>query len=284
MEPAVIDKRVGLDSWMEITDPKERRRHQNRLHQRTWRQRQTAQRGYKAEKAMPGMHVMRLGKASRPKGETFPLPTSVPVQPCSQDRRPPISTQILHGFIRNRTKDCSFAAVLVSRAFPLSADHRLITLVQYNVVRGLFTNISILSLHGHLRADCEYGLNIAPLPYPPTSRRPATFEPTHVQLTVNHAVWIDIVPSPQLRDSLILHQGHYDGDDLCNDLVGGLYDGFDEVEVRGMMLWAEPWVEDSWEMSEGFVKKWVFLLQGCSHMMEATNRWREGRGEDRLSW
>lgn len=85
-----------------------------------------------------------------------------------------------------------------------------------------------------------------------------------------------------MRDNLILNAGKIDEDDLCCDLVGGLYEGFNEVEQRGIMVWGEPWREDGWEVSEGFVKKWGFMLRGCGELVEATNRWRARRGEAAL--
>jgi len=91
-----------------------------------------------------------------------------------------------------------------------------------------------------------------------------------------------IVPFPAMRDNLILNDGKFDEDDLCCDLVGGLYEGFNDVESRGIMVWGEPWSADGWEVSEGFAKKWGFLLKGCGDLIEATNRWRQRRGESRL--
>jgi hypothetical protein len=64
--------------------------------------------------------------------------------------------------------------------------------------------------------------------------------------------------------------------------MGGMYDGLSEVESRGMILWREPWSGDGWELSEGFVRKWEFLLKGCGNLMGSTNRWREARGEQKL--
>jgi len=93
---------------------------------------------------------------------------------------------------------------------------------------------------------------------------------------------IGIVPFPAMRDNLILNAGTFDEDDLCCDLVGGLYEGFNDVERRGIMVWGEPWSVDGWELSEGFIKKWGFLLKGCVDLIEATNRWRARRGESIL--
>jgi hypothetical protein len=71
-------------------------------------------------------------------------------------------------------------------------------------------------------------------------------------------------------------------DELSADVYGGLFEGFSDLEAQGLLLWGDPWRQDSWELTEGFIKKWGFLLKGCVELVEATNRWRESRGEDRL--
>jgi len=74
-------------------------------------------------------------------------------------------------------------------------------------------------------------------------------------------------------------QEDWDSDALCNDVCGGLYSGIDECESRGLLVWGEPWEVGSWEVSEGFARKWGTLLKGCDEMMRGTNKWREARGE-----
>lgn len=103
-----------------------------------------------------------------------------------------------------------------------------------------------------------------------------------------HADWIDLFPSPEGRDRLIRAAGAFDEDELWDDCSGGLYEGFpdDEVERRGMIAWSPPWDITGWEMSEGFLRKWGWLLKGVPGPLEATNRWRKERGEEPLvdSW
>jgi hypothetical protein len=65
-------------------------------------------------------------------------------------------------------------------------------------------------------------------------------------------------------------------------MVGGLYEGFNDLELRGIMVWSDPWHPDGWEVTEGFARKWGFLLKGCGELIEASNRWRAMRHEDRL--
>jgi hypothetical protein len=66
--------------------------------------------------------------------------------------------------------------------------------------------------------------------------------------------------------------------------VGGLWDdvpGPDAAE-RGVIAWSPPWDISGWEVSEGFLKKWGWLLGGCDEVLEATNPWRRMRGEEDL--
>lgn len=85
-----------------------------------------------------------------------------------------------------------------------------------------------------------------------------------------------------MRDNLIRYKGRYDEDELCCDMAGGLYEGFDEIELRGMLIWGEPWRVDGWEVTEGFARRWGFLLEGCRELMRSTNAWRAKRGEEEL--
>lgn len=165
--------------------------------------------------------------------------------------------------------------------FPLSLDHQLITLIQYNVLRATMVNLSILSLTHTLPVECGLALSIFDnLPTPATV--PPSLEPTSLQRSTPHQPWIDCFPAARVRDNLIRWTGRFDPDDLCCDLSGGLYEGFDDVEKRGMIIWGEPWREDGWEVTERFAEKWGFLLDGCHELVESTNRWRAQRGEDPL--
>jgi hypothetical protein len=122
--------------------------------------------------------------------------------------------------------------------FPLAADHYLITLVQYNVIRALLFNGFLLSIL-HLvpgAVNCRGALGIPPSSSEP-DQVPMDLRPTRAQASFPaHAAWIDGLPFPQLRDNLVLTQEAYDGDDLCYDLFKGLYEGFDDPERRGCLV------------------------------------------------
>jgi hypothetical protein len=166
--------------------------------------------------------------------------------------------------------------------FPLSADHCLITLVQYNSVRAMLFNMSILSMMDYLPLGCGRSLRIPHFGAIAPDMIPSDLQPTVVQKSTPHLYWIDAIPFPRLRDNLILMSGKYDSDDLLYDLGQGIYEGFDDVERRGYLVWGDSWIANEWEVSEGFVKKWGFLLAGCTDVIESTNRCRDIRGEDRL--
>lgn len=166
--------------------------------------------------------------------------------------------------------------------FPLSADHCLITLVQYNVVRAVLFNMAILSILDSLPLECSQTFGISFLGATTPNAIPPDLRPTPLQQSTPHPFWIKALPFPAMRDNLILFAGQYDSHDLFYDIGQGLYEGFDDVERRGFLVWAEPWSGYGWEVSEGFVRKWGFLLKGCPYVIKSTNRWREIRGEDAL--
>lgn len=166
--------------------------------------------------------------------------------------------------------------------FPLSPDHCLLTMVQYNVQRASLFNMAILSLLDHLPLECGGTLNLPSLAIDPPSCVPPELLPTTLQKSTPHEYWIDIFPCPMMRDNLIRLYKQYDAHALQRDLAKSLYEGFVDGEQRGCMVWGEPWTVNGWEVSEGFVRKWGFLLKGCSSLLASTNRWRESRGEDTL--
>ena len=219
------------------------------------------------------------------------------VSPPPSDRsfREPASTNTLHASIEQRraNHDKQIAPILqyLNSAyksasppqviFPLAPDHHLITLVQYNVLRATITNMAILNILHTIPSECAIALTLGPS-YDPPDTIPPSLYPTPTQLAIPHDAWIDSFPSAQMRDNLILNRGNYDPDELCFDTSGGLWEGFDVVDVRGMMIWGEPWMEEGWEITQGFVDKWAWILKGCDKMVEISNKWREQRGEERL--
>jgi len=175
--------------------------------------------------------------------------------------------------------------------FPLAPDH-LITLVQYNVLRAAMTNLRLLSALHTVPPECSQALWIVPVITTTTSTFsgpdkpvPPSLKPTPLQRAVPHDKWINIIPHPVMRDNCIVAAGTYDSNDMRRDLLGGLWEGWpsSDCERRGLIAWSTPWEIGGWEVSEGFLKKWGWLLKGCEGVMEATNRWRALRGEEPLA-
>ena len=169
----------------------------------------------------------------------------------------------------------------LNNTFPLCPDH-LITLLQYNAIRAMAVNRTLISGILVTPLDCHEEV-IHVLPYPTTpGLLPSALMPTILQQTVPHGDWIDIFPSSEGRDRLICAAGTFDEDELWADCIGGLYEGFpdDELERRGIIAWSPPWDIAGWEMSEGFLKKWGWIVKGLPHVLETTNRWRVERGEE----
>ncbi|KFY73937.1 hypothetical protein V499_05994 [Pseudogymnoascus sp. VKM F-103] len=165
--------------------------------------------------------------------------------------------------------------------FPLCPDH-LITLLQYNALRALAVNRTLISGILVTPLDCgEEIIHVIPYPSKP-ELLPLSLLPTVLQQTVPHGDWIDMFPCPEGRDRLIRAAGTFDEDELWADCIGGLFEGFpdDEVERRGIIAWSPPWDITGWEMSEGFMRKWGWLFKGLPGPLAATNRWRMQRGEE----
>lgn len=116
---------------------------------------------------------------------------------------------------------------------------------------------------------------------PSATRIPSTLRPTAMQARASHHPWIDLLPCAQMRDNLLKafdnHPDLVDEDELCHDIVHvGFGGGPNEVSL---IVWGHAWDPNGWEVSSAFLRKWGWLLRGCSDMLKATNYWRGVRGE-----
>lgn len=118
--------------------------------------------------------------------------------------------------------------------FPLTPDHKLLYVIVLNVSRAVITNYFILcSIESIATTFCESrrvfalsDLAQAPHNLDGTPAIPPSFTPTRLQQEVAHPGWIDLFPSPQLRDNLIIAVEEFDidEDEILADLIGDIFD------------------------------------------------------------
>lgn len=154
-------------------------------------------------------------------------------------------------------------------------------MIQFNVYRATWMNLALVTPAAVKSDEYLSRIDINPEALPPSM--PPSLTPTALQRQIRHPAYIDAAPHPALRDNLIMASGTYDEDALCLDLLGGLFYSHHQAENEGLMVWTDPFNVAGWEMTEGFVRKWGFLLKGCQEMFDATNYWRRMRQEDPLA-
>ena len=163
-------------------------------------------------------------------------------------------------------------------------DH-LLTLTKFNVLRAVLGNLAALGLSIQTIEDKG---DTALSPFNSTTKTPmdhhhhdhhcernilpASLQPTTTQRSVPHHPWLDCFPYPRMRDNLINALGGVDDCELCTDIMDPA-----NGDV-GLMVWGDPWLPQSWEISEGFVQKWSWVIEGCSEILVYSNYWRDRRG------
>ncbi|ETR99204.1 hypothetical protein M419DRAFT_11305 [Trichoderma reesei RUT C-30] len=195
--PLRDEKLDEQDDWSGLKDAKERRKRQNRINQRAARRRQ------------------RLNLVQEHESDSkaaLPRP-SAPVAAPGQRQKPTYPSHQVY--------------------FPLSPDHKLLYVIVLNVSRAIITNYFILCSMTPLAASmCDSrrvfalsDLALAPRNLDGTPAVPPSFMPTELQQVAPHPGWIDLLPSPQLRDNLILaiEEFNINEEDLLYDLIGDIF-------------------------------------------------------------
>ncbi|KAM0331360.1 hypothetical protein ACHAQA_003032 [Verticillium albo-atrum] len=252
--PQLAEANCPDDDWTGLRDRAERKKRQTRLNVRAHRKRKAQAQAAMFMKdyyAQPAAPSARKFQPSHKSGHGDMLMFTI----CGDNFRP---------LSFDPTQD----------NFPLSTDH-LIPLIQYNVKRASHTNIAILAITTLVCIDSPY--KTMPLfPYPHTI--PETLKPTPLQQNTPHPPWIDILPSPRMRDNAIRALNRFAPVEFCHNLAGT------NAAVDGIIAWSDPWAPDGWEVTEGMLRKWPFLFEDCEDMRSATNRWRARRNEPALVW
>lgn len=303
------DAKCPEDDWTGLRDRAERRKRQNRLNVRAHRRRKAA-----GSHNTPDLTAVIVPPARTEqtvaRRRTGQSPNSASVI---------ITTKSAATSALPLPIACDLSGRPVSPAFtfPLSRDH-LISIIELNVYRASLTNIYILGAYSLLcNSECGYAVNNSEPPlfpwtgYHPSGDIPDSLRPTPLQRSTPHEVWIDILPSARMRDNAIVAvaEGRLRNEDLCADILRGICgegnscgdakgrgrpvrsvagpgDCGDDVDEARLIVWKDPWDPSGWEVTEGFLRKWGFLLRGDGEddMVRATNRWRALRGEDPIVW
>lgn len=104
---------------------------------------------------------------------------------------------------------------------------------------------------------------------------PYSLKPTQLQLTTPHHAYIDLLPSPGLRDRLIAI-----GPANCNAFLMEACTIVCEIEDTGQMtIWGEDWLNEiSWEFSASILERWGGWLL-TNEWGQRANFWRRQRGQ-----
>ncbi|KAL4874474.1 hypothetical protein BJY04DRAFT_203844 [Aspergillus karnatakaensis] len=266
------------DDWAGLGDAKERRKRQNRINQRAFRQRKRAQ--------QKKLTIQQQIEDMIANGEVTLLPRSSSTDsssPCSSSETNPLVNTwerrmcFLGDEIDKLLERFSQRAVESYVHGSPSADH-LLTLCKVNVFRAFMSNMLTLGMSpGPEWMDDDalspFGTQLPG--YVAPDELPVSLRPTKLQTRVVHHPWLDFFPFPRIRDNLIL-AGDFDDHPLCLDIMG-----FWEVkeESCGLLVWGDPTDPRNWEVSENFLRRWPWVVAGCPELLESTNRWRSSRGE-----
>ncbi|PYH85145.1 hypothetical protein BO82DRAFT_261460, partial [Aspergillus uvarum CBS 121591] len=293
------------DDWAGMGDRKERRRRQNRLNQRAYIIRRVKKEPTSSSDEQ--MITILSPSTSSPNSTTSPstspststlsststsfsfstrpLPeshtrTSTSTSP-HPDRKPctDLTTQ---GNLQALLTDFTRVAYASYIHGSPTLDH-LLTLSRMNVYRAFATNMATLGMG--IGAEWMHDDALSPFttlqPHSaldPTSL-PLHLRPTKLQQTVPHHPWLDFFPLPRLRDNLVAMADRFDDEELCLDIMG-FWDS--PTQTYSLLVWGEPSDPGNWEITEGFLRKWPWVVRGCAELLASTNRWRARRGEKLL--
>ena len=307
----------GLDElWTGRTSPDARRKLQNRLNQRAYRKRKAVEKASKLqvfelepapiqlpEKAEASRDLIGLDTAVLPirqgtrQAEEIKEPNMehlgrVPLPPLHTAswcrpfesflrREQPVAEHTSPGKLSETIKfEESFLRNLKPTDFyRLPADDHLLSLMYYNVFRALTTNVRLLNLDTYLmHTDAYPSPFITGTAY--TRPIPPHLQPTQLQRTVPHHPCFDIFPDPVVRDHGIRNTHLLPHGTLCMTLAGRNTWFENERSMRsGLVIWGAPEDANSWEVTEGFIANWGWLVKGSLMLQYSTNRWRAVRGE-----
>ncbi|KAK1450352.1 hypothetical protein CMEL01_07688 [Colletotrichum melonis] len=296
--PRLAELRDPSEDWTGVTSTAERRKLQNRLNQRARRRRAQKKLGKHSPsdrspstevESDPSTALVKKESASPTNENTQTALAAIIAGKIGKAAVPDVCLLGKTGMPAMLEKFAEGAYEDYMRGRPCT-DY-LTTLVRVNVFHAFVRNAKALSFNKEwLTYDAISPFNKAgpDLGRATTSAScPSNMLPTALQLSVEHHPWIDFFPHPRMRDNflrIVAEHGedYIDEDEMCRDVVDvGAGAG---VEDAALIVWGEPWDPRGWEATEPFLRKWGWLLDGCTEMLEGTNYWREKRGLRKLKF
>jgi hypothetical protein len=313
--PVMADPSIRItttnENWRGKNDPAERRRIQNRLNQRAFRERQRT--GETSKSASPPKQVRSDeegddyaddGKKGGEGGEggdnddnddddddeeeeeksssdeedddeddDDEAEQSNPGSPPPGPAQPHFNGQVSRAA-------CTPATSLPSTDNPWD---ELAQLINRNFMQAVSANAQRLGLNS--AALCAATATKTPRLRNPANL-PPTLKPVEVQHQLPHDPLIDTIPHSRLRFNILraIATGNLDAARFSASLrrSGAVIGVQGEARRSGLIVWNFPEQLSSWELSEGFVMVFGFLLEGCEDFIAATNVWRSRRGERSL--
>ncbi|KAH9227989.1 hypothetical protein K456DRAFT_1926698 [Colletotrichum gloeosporioides 23] len=273
------------ESWTVVVSSTERRRQQNRLNQRAHRKKRHLERcGAAASNDNPESRIVakdRMMFGGRTERDYDSKRGHSNVRNARHDW--PLNYILLH-CPKFHEKAAEFVrSVIVNCSINGPRPSNLPILARLNVINALAINALTLNFpfEEMYHDECISPFNLQG----PRPQGAATFllsvpdglRPTALQTTIQHHPWIDLFPIPVMRDNILrgIEAGIINKEELCGDMMR-VEDADDAVAP--FAVWGEAWDVRGWEISPAFLKKWVWLVQGCPEILEATNFWRERRG------
>ncbi|ROV99965.1 hypothetical protein VMCG_06239 [Cytospora schulzeri] len=119
------------------------------------------------------------------------------------------------------------------------------------------------------------------------SAAPRDLQPVDSQITVEHHIYLDIIPFPSFREraleALTCDPPLFDEDELCYDICNreGLVVWGSQGNDQGMDA-CRPWDMRSWEPKPWFLRKYHFLAGGWEDEMWRTARWWHTMRSERI--
>ncbi|KAK6499932.1 hypothetical protein TWF481_010288 [Arthrobotrys musiformis] len=269
------------DDWMGLADAMERRKRQNRINQRAYRNRRHVQRYLSAhtrderapDACTKGSELVIVPFQSR-------FPSTHPLQLITSTD-PREHSQVID-FIRRVLLNCSLR---------LQAPSEPYLLARLNILNAFVTNAGMLSMSFQVlsREDAISPFNLEgpePLGVPGVnhnSQIPESLRPTSLQREIVHSPWLDLFPIPAIRDRILrgLQQSLITQTDICHHVFA--IDSSGDA-LAPLVVWGEPWDPRSWEFSPELLEAWGSLLYGCPAALEWTNLWRKKRGKRELEF